>query len=201
MKLLAESGFPTVLRPCATSVSYGAAQTIFRIGSVPRAIHFVESGVVRLVRHGPQGEALLLHEAGPGEFFAEASLDSGRYHCDAVAVVATVLLRVAKGDLERLLEQDPPFARTWISILAVQLRSSRARVERLSLRGAEDRIRHLLWSEGKGPSHELDVAGSLKDMARRLGLTHETLYRTLSRMQQQGTLERTGMRLRLTGPI
>ena len=34
---------------------------------------------MRLVRHGRQGEEVVLHDARPGEFLAEASLDSARY--------------------------------------------------------------------------------------------------------------------------
>ena len=67
----------------------------------------------------------------------------------------------------------------------------------LSLRSAEERIRHLLLSEGRGLRCELEITGSLKDLARRLGLTHESLYRTLARMQKDGVIAREGLRLRL----
>jgi CRP/FNR family transcriptional regulator, dissimilatory nitrate respiration regulator len=65
--------------------------------------------------------------------------------------------------------------------------------------GTEARIRHLLLSEGHGPHGELEVDGSLKDLARRLGLTHEALYRTLARLQKAGIIERQGLRIRLAG--
>jgi CRP-like cAMP-binding protein len=157
----------------------------------------VEEGAVRLVRHGRQGEEVVLHDARPGKFLAEASLDSSRYHCDAVASQPSVVLRAAKADFQRLLADDPDFARTWMSLLAAQLRTARARVERLSLRSVEERIRHLLLAEGRGSRCELEITGSLKDLARRLGLTHESLYRTLARMQKDGVIAREGLRLRL----
>jgi CRP-like cAMP-binding protein len=150
-----------------------------------------------LVRHGRQGEEVVLHDARPGEFLAEASLDSARYHCDAVTSQPSVVLRATKADFQRLLADDPDFARSWMALLAAQLRTARARVERLSLRSAEERIRHLLLSEGRGARCELDITGSLKDLARRLGLTHESLYRTLARMQQDGVIAREGPRLSL----
>jgi CRP-like cAMP-binding protein len=84
-----------------------------------------------------------------------------------------------------------------MALLAAQLRMARARIERLSLRSAEERVRHLLLSEGRGPRCELEIAGSLKELARRLGLTHESLYRTLARMQKDGLIDREGLRLRL----
>lgn len=154
---------------------------------------------MKLVRHGRQGEEVVLHNANPGEFVAEASLDSGRYHCDAIASEPSLILRTATADLEQLIASDSVFAREWIALLAAQLRSVRARVECLSLRSAEDRIRHLILSEGRGPLCEVVPAGSLKDLARTLGLTHETLYRSLARMHKEGVIQRQGLRMRLTG--
>lgn len=86
--------FPPALRPSATRVSYETGATFFRSGSATHSVFFVESGAVRLVRYGRAGEEVVLHDARPGEFFAEASLDSARYHCDAVASASTELLQV-----------------------------------------------------------------------------------------------------------
>ncbi len=197
MSLSRHPSYPLALQLCAFRLDLQPAQTVFRAGAPPRYIHFVEEGAVRLVRHGRQGEEVVLHDARPGEFLAEASLDSARYHCDALATQPSVVLCATKADFQRLLVDNADFARTWMALLAAQLRTARARVERLSLRSAEERIRHLLLSEGRGPRCELEIAGSLKELARRLGLTHESLYRTLARMQKDGLIDREGLRLRL----
>jgi DNA-binding MarR family transcriptional regulator len=39
------------------------------------------------------------------------------------------------------------------------------------------------------------LAGSVKDLARELGLTHESLYRTLARLEQDGVIARKDQRL------
>ena len=197
MTLSRHKTFPPALLACVSRLELAPGQAVFRAGTPPRHIHFLEEGAVRLVRHGRQGEEVVLHDASPGEFLAEASLETVRYHCDAVASQPSVVLRVLKADFERLLADDPIFARSWMTLLARQLRTARARVERLSLRSAEDRIRHLLLTEGRGPRCELEVAGTLKDLARRLGLTHESLYRTMARMQQDGVIDRQGTQLSL----
>lgn len=197
MSVSRHPSFPLALQPFVSRLDLQPAQTVFRAGAPPRYIHFIEEGAVRLVRHGRQGEEVVLHDACPGEFLAEASLDSARYHCDALATQPSVILRATKADFQRLLVDNADFARTWMVLLAAQLRTARARIERLSLRSAEERVRHLLLSEGRGPRCELEIAGSVKELARRLGLTHESLYRTLARMQKDGLLDRDGLRLRL----
>ena len=161
------------------------------------SVFFVKTGAVRLLRFGRSGEEIVLHQAAAGEFIAEASLDSARYHCDAVAAEPSELLKVPAAALRHQLEADPKFARQWVALLASQLRAVRTRVECLSLNSAAERIRHLMLSEGRGTRCELTVKGTLKDLARSLGLTHESLYRNLSRMAREGIIERDGMTLRL----
>ena len=151
------------------------------------------------MRYGRAGEEVVLHEARAGEFFAEASLDSTRYHCDAVVSETCELLQCPSVALRQVLGADREFARKWAGLLARQLRAVRTRVERLSLESASERVRHLLVSEGRGPKYEVRVQGTLKDLARNLGLTHEALYRTLATLEREGVIERDGMALRLCG--
>jgi CRP-like cAMP-binding protein len=189
--------FPAALCTSAKRVAYEAGAIIFRAGSPTHSVFFVEAGAVRLIRNGRAGEEVVLHDARAGEFFAEASLDSSRYHCDAVASTPSELLQVSASALKELLDVDGEFARQWVSLLARQLRAVRTRVERLSLKSAAERVRHLLVSEGRGPHFEVVLAGTFKDLARNLGLAHEALYRTLAAMERDGVIEREGTTLRL----
>lgn len=109
----------------------------------------------------------------------------------------STLLRIPLEALRGLLEADSAFAKLWVSLLARQLRGVRTRVERLSLKGAAERVHHLLVSEGRGAHCEVALPGTLKDLARDLGLSHEVLYRTLAALERDGVLERRGTTLRL----
>jgi CRP/FNR family transcriptional regulator, dissimilatory nitrate respiration regulator len=192
------NAFPAALRPRAARAHYDAGEAIFHAGSPTHSVFFVESGAVRLVRYGRAGEEIVLHDASAGEFFAEASLDSPRYHCDAVATEPTELLQVPAAAVRELLDCDRKFVHEWVGLLAQQLRAVRSRVERLSLKSAAERVLHLLISEGRGPRCEVVLRGTLKDLSRELGLTHEVLYRTLAAMEREGVLERNEGALRLT---
>ena len=191
------SNLPAALRALCARVRYDPGQTVFRSGSATHSVYYVESGAVRLLRYGRAGEEMVLHDARAGEFFAEASLDSSRYHCDAVVSEPCELLRCPAAALRHLIESDAEFAAQWLALLGRQLRSLRSRVERLSLRSAAERVRHLLVSEGRGLRHEVLVEGTLKDLARHLGLSHEALYRTLATLEREGVIERDGPVLRL----
>ncbi|MCW5636191.1 MAG: Crp/Fnr family transcriptional regulator [Rubrivivax sp.] len=174
-----------------------AGDTVFAQGARAQAVFFLAAGKVRLVRHGRAGEDVTIHEASAGEFFAEASLQSDRYHCSAVAVQASDVYALPAGAMKDLLASDSDFALQWVAALSGQLRRARMRVERLCLRSAQERLRHLLLTEGTGPRGSYRLRGTLKDLAAELGITHEALYRTVAAMVRDGVLVRDGTGLSL----
>lgn len=192
-----QPAFPAALRAHAIRRTYRPGSTLFRAGSPSRWVYYLVSGCVRLIRRGRAGEEIVLHQARAGEFFAEASIDSARYHCDGLATETTTVLKVSGADLAVLIASDPQFARQWISLLPGQLRAVRTRVERLSLKSAAERVRHYLIGGALGAHGFVKLDGTLKDLARELGLTHETLYRTLANMERARQIERRSDALRL----
>lgn len=193
----ADLPLPKALSVLAEVKSFEPGELVFRNGSAALHVHFLARGQVTLSRFGPQGEPVSIHVALAGEFFAEASLHSERYHCDAVVVQPAVVVSIPSTALRGLLQSDPDFALRWVAIISQQLRQTRARVERLSLKGAAARVRHLLLTEGKGAGHRYTLRGSIKDLAAELGLTHEALYRTLAAMEREGVVERNGSTIAL----
>jgi CRP-like cAMP-binding protein len=137
---------------------------------------FVLSGEVRLVRSSRSGAEIVLQRARHG-ILAEASLDQTAYHCDAIASVSATVLRVPR-DIVRQALKEEPFAAAWRSELSRELRRLRAQCERLSLNSARERIIHYIETEGARGA--LTLTQAKKQWATELGLTHESLYRTLS---------------------
>lgn len=189
---------PTSLQTSVTFQRLAPGDFVFRMGEVASCVYFLKSGAVRLCRHGPQGEVVAIHHAVAGEFFAEASLLSERYHCDAITTRDALVASLPSDQMRKLLRSDPHFAEKWVGILSRQLRRTRASVERLSLKGAEQRLRHLLLTEGHGPDGRLEIPGTAKELAAYLGLTHEALYRTMASMRKHGVLQQEGKMLWLT---
>jgi len=187
---------PEPLQRFSRLENYDRGQMLFRRGDPARCVFFVHSGEVRMLRSGRAGEDILLHRARPGEFFAEAALECPRYLCDGLAFQASTLAVIPKNHLASLIDNDRGFSRQWNSLLTRELRAARARIERLALSGVAERIRHFIASEGRDSSSaEVVLSGSLKDLARDLGVSHEALYRTLASMQKAGEIDRKGSTL------
>jgi CRP-like cAMP-binding protein len=60
---------PAALKEKCTRVRCDVGQTVFRSGAAANAVYYIELGAVRLVHYGRAGEAVVLHDARPGEFF------------------------------------------------------------------------------------------------------------------------------------
>lgn len=186
------AAIPPALRLVTEHRKIKAGETLFRIGDRVQGMFCVITGEVRLIRHDPHGAQIVLQRSRGG-FIAEASLGSKVYHCDAVAAEAGSVLRFPARKFRASLDENALFRDAWITHLASEVRKLRAQCERLSLNSAAERIIHYIESEGVGGAISLNQ--SRKAWAVELGLTHETLYRTLRRLQDDGTLDIDGARI------
>jgi CRP-like cAMP-binding protein len=185
------AALPEPARRAARVVDLPKSARLFSRGDRPRAMYFVVSGEVHLVRPSLTGSQIVLQRA-QGGFLAEASLDQATYHCDAVAVLPTELLVLSRKTFRDALA-DEGFRSSWLAHLASELRRVRAQAERMSLKTAPDRIIHYIEMEGDNGS--IILSRSKKDWADELGLTHEALYRALARMKRSGQISIDGANL------
>lgn len=178
---------PTALRQLCSFRSYARGDILFKLGKKPVQMLFVSHGEVVLQRLGVQGETVVLQRTRQG-FIAEASLQSARYHCDAVATRSGELVSIPLEPIKQALYSDPAFAIRWIAMLNHEVKRLRAQCERLSKKGVKERLLHLIETEGnKG---QLALGSDLKSLAAELGVTHEALYRSVADLERSNILIR-----------
>ena len=165
---------------------------VFLAGSMPVWMFYVISGEVTLERTGMHGESVVLQRTRQG-FISEASLKVARYHCDAVAISDTHVIKVPVKALTQSLDQDPAFASRWINMLNSEVRRLRLHLERLNMKSIRDRLIHLIETEGK--DGQFPIPSGLKTLAGELGVTHEALYRAIAALQSEGILKKEDGRL------
>lgn len=167
---------------------------LFRSGARPRAIYYLLDGEVHMMRCTRNGGAVVMSRTKHG-FFAEAGLYAKAYGCDAVAVLASSMLMFPLPVFEEMLDDNKDFRRSRFAQQACDIRRLCSRCERLSLPTAQERLFHYIETEGQDGAIEL--MQPVKALAAELGLTHETLYRTLAQMERNGDLKRSGNRIEL----
>lgn len=164
------------------SIQLSAGKTLFRMGDQPKGFYYVAEGEVHLLRHLESGDTLPIHRAFAGDFFAEASLFSEGYHCDAVAQSDSKLVMIDRVETLKFLDDHPVFAREVTAHLARQVQNYRRLLELRSIRSAKDRVLAAV-QEGL-------LKGQIKSFATQIGLTQEATYRALSELVQTGRLEK-----------
>lgn len=187
---------PARLQQSSRAVALKAGEAVFVQGARPVSMDFVQSGEVHLLRCTPGGDEIVLHRSCGG-FIAEASIDVAHYPCDAVAVSNSTLLRFELQQFKAALDFSAEFRGAWSQMLAHEIRRLRTQCERLALHTAQARIAHYIACEGR--HGVLELPSTLKSWARELGLSHEVLYRELSRLKTQGVLRMEGRQLHWLG--
>jgi CRP-like cAMP-binding protein len=191
--------FPDALQQGARILELRRGDSLFRFGSYVEALYRVLVGEVRVVHTGPGGSEIVLQRACEGQVLAECSVCVTNYSCDAISAVDSRVAWVPMELFNRCLSEDNAFAKTWALDLARKLREQYMRYERLSLRNARDRILHYLVSEA-GCEGRVALQGPLIALAAELGMTHETLYRSLAALEAEGLILREAGAIRLCGP-
>lgn len=173
--------------PAARQLAAGAA--LFRQGDVSFGIFRLATGRISLVRTTPGGMEVPMHTVRTGELFAEASLFSDRYHCDAIAMQHSDVLVYPKAALMHALQQDSDALWTFAAELAQRVQGLRTRLEVSRIRAAPERVLQALRLRCDA-SGIWKPDGTLKRFAEEIGLTHEALYRALATLERDGRIAR-----------
>lgn len=174
----------TVLR------TLGRDQRLFSQGDRSTAIFCVEHGAVRLERRTFDGRLVTLHTGRPGELLAEASLFSDTYHCDARAISPSQVRVYPKAALLRAVREQPGAAETLLATFARQVRALRLRLELRNVRSAKERLMLYLELNADPATRTVLLDHPLQDIAADLGLSRETIYRSLATLQAKGLIRR-----------
>jgi CRP-like cAMP-binding protein len=185
-----EDWLPQSVRDAGVNRALNAGEVLFRVDTPTVGLFEVIRGGIKLVRIAPSGRETILYTAAAGDFVAEASLFSPTYHCDALATTDSVVRLYPKRSLFAAFRKDPAAAQAFMAMLAREIMRLRTRLEQRNIHGARDRVRHYLMLNTEADGRTVILAGTLKDLASELGLTHESLYRTLAEMAADGEIER-----------
>ena len=165
-------------------ISTSAGNVLFRQAETATGFYRVLGGCVTLRRTSQAGDTLTLHRASAGDLFAEASVFSDQYHCDAICTEGGTVQHISKAATLERLSKHPDFALAFTALLARQVQSYRFLLEITAIKSAEDRV---LAAVSAG---YLDCA--VTEFATRIHLTHEACYRALRTLCNQGRITQTG---------
>jgi CRP/FNR family nitrogen fixation transcriptional regulator len=170
--------------------AFSRGREIFAEGDAVDAVYKVVSGAVRSVRLLSDGRRQITDFYLPGDMFG-VEFGSAR-RCGAEALCDAVVVVARRSGLMADSREGP---RVWGRVVE-ELQRSQAHVLTLGRRSAAERVASFLidLAERLGGKAEFELPMSRQDIADYLGLTIETVSRTLTQMQADGLVALRGCR-------
>ena len=165
-----------------------AGATIFSEGDDADTVFEVVSGTLRLLKLLPDGRRQVTGFLCAGHLIGLAP--EGTWVYTAEAVTDVTLCRYRRAAFERLIDTMPGFARRVLTATSHELRVAQDQMLLLGRKTAAERVASfLLLMTDQQDSEEISVPMSRNDIADYLGLTIETVSRTLTQLKREGIIE------------
>jgi CRP/FNR family transcriptional regulator, nitrogen fixation regulation protein len=177
------------LEPLGVVRSFQRDQEIYAEGEPANYCYRVITGAVRLVKLLEDGRRQVIEFLLPGDHIGFDLLPEHEF--SAEAVTDTTLKSYSRRRVEALAEQNQGVARRLRDQTARDLRRAQSRIVSLGRKSAAERIAGFLVEMAertRGTGAALNLPMARADIADHLGLTAETVCRTLTRLKQTNTI-------------
>ena len=187
------------LEPLGVVRSFQRDQEIYAEGEPANYCYRVITGAVRLVKLLEDGRRQVLEFLLPGDHIGFDLLSEHEFSAEAVS--DTTLKCYSRRRVEALAEQNQGVARWLRAQTARDLRCAQTRIVSLGRKSATERIAGFLMEMSertRGAGDVLNLPMARTDIADHLGLTVETVCRTLSRLKQTNMIAVTGAKISIS---
>ncbi len=155
----------------------------------PDSVYAIVSGSVAIVLSSEDGRELVINEMRPGDVFGEIGLITGKPRTtSALTREATELMVISGESFLQILRSESYLAQSLLIQLAERLGASSDRESALAFLDAPARMCRVLLSLEKQSVNKGYVTISQEDLARRTGLTRQTVARFLGQWRRKGWL-------------
>lgn len=177
----------------AGTIHLSNREDLFLEGDEAGHVYEVNDGVVCLYRIMPDGNRHILAFRFAGEIVGLCS--PATYGYNAQAVGDTRVRRISRAGLERLIDERPDFARKLLRMASSELNAMRDHLTCLASKSAEAKVADFLLMLAErsrtraGDGVVVDLPMTRTDIGDYLGLTIETVSRTISKMRRTGVID------------
>jgi CRP/FNR family transcriptional regulator len=175
-----------------TEVQLRPKQALFFEGDPAEYVFNVTQGTIRVVKYLADGRRQITGFLFPGDFLGLAH--NGSYIYGAEAITSATLCQYREGQLQALIDESPRLARRLLAVTSNELFAAQDQMVLLGRKTAREKIASLLLtlvrrSERRGqPRDVVHMPIARSDLADYMGLTVESVSRTLSQMRKEGLI-------------
>ena len=175
------------------TVAFAPGQIIVIEGDPIRHYFRIVGGTVRLYKAIADGRRQVLDFLGEGQCFGLTGLDRHTYSAEALSPVT--LIRYSRQVVEAAIETNPELARILFEMACRELDQAQRQMLLLGRKSAGEKVASFLLGSSRrngacDPNKDvvIHLPMSRQDMADYLGLTIETVSRTMSRFKRLGLI-------------
>jgi CRP/FNR family transcriptional regulator, cyclic AMP receptor protein len=162
------------------------------------AVYLIIKGRASVSTVGRNGEALVIREIGAGEIIGEVSLlDGGLRSATVKALTKTELVGIDRAPFVQLIGDRPAIALSLLGVLATRLRLLTSYADDLAGLPLRARLAKYLYTlstvhgQPVGPTRvRIGQKFSQEELARRLGVTRESINKHLRQLEKDGIVAR-----------
>lgn len=177
--------------------NYKKKDEIYREGTFPKGIYFINKGKVKTFRSSESGKELITSLHNEGEFFGYLSLlQDEKYTNSASALEDCEIYMLPKEDFFSLLYKNADVSKKFIELLSNNLRENETQLVKLAYNSVRKRVAEALVKLSDKYKKEGDTKFSMnvsrEDLANLVGTATETVIRTLSDFKDEKYIEISG---------
>lgn len=176
----------------AHTLCYASKETLFLENDPADSAYTLTRGALRLYRVFADGRRQVIGFLLPGDFIGIEDNGTRRFCADAITDVT--LCHYPKRDFARLLDEKPHLLLQLYRTATHDLIEARDHMMALGQRSAREKVAWFLvhlrsrFARGAAASDHIEVPMSRQDIADYLGLTIETVSRTLTLLAREGSI-------------
>lgn len=198
---LSSDDLEAVADGCATR-TLAKGETLFREGEPADGFYVMSTGAVSIVRLAPDGREQIICVFRPPESFAEVTLATvDTYPANAVALEPSQVILVRKATFRDLIFRQPELSLRMLASMSVHLKYLVQLLQDLKGRQVETRLADFLLKQSPaaaaGCPAVIELKVTKKVLAGQLGVTSETLSRTLARFRDEKLIKVSGPRVQI----
>lgn len=181
---------------------FHARATIVRRGDQVSTLYVVVAGRAHAIVYSLEGQAVLLHEYRPGDFFGAVSPPySATHDADVIAVETVSAFLLEGGTLALLAEQHGCIGLALLKVMVDRLQQTTTRMYEHVALSAIGRVHaEILRQARQDPELAIRPSPILSDLALHVSTTRETASRAVNALERRGIIRRDGDKLVVVAP-
>lgn len=184
-----------------TVKSLDKGEMLFREGDRAEGFYVLQTGAISVFKITPDGREQIICVFRPPESFAEVTLATVEaYPANAIALENTKVILVQRAGFRDLICRKPELSLHMLASMSLHLKHLVQTLQDYKGRQIEGRLADWLFKHLPPGADAFELPVTKKNLAGQLGVTSETLSRTLARFRDEGLIRVEGPRVHLLNP-